>query len=78
MLGIVGVISPIGGSTPGEEHPFSVMLESDFPVVLGFSLALVLLTLFYSRGGGRFKGFLLAGSYVAYTVWLCVGAIGPQ
>ena len=73
VLGVVGLIAPISGAAPeGGVHPFAQMLEIDFPAVLGFSLGLVTLTLLSPRSGGRFKGFLLVASWVAYTTWLCV------
>ena len=68
VLGIVGVIQPLVPT--GEEGDalgasFGEALAVDFPMVLGFSLAVAVLP--FLPGGGRLKGGLLLSAFIVYT-----------
>ena len=72
VIGIAGVISPMAGL------PAEVMLR-DWPVMLGLSLALLLMA-FGFRGPGRInrvEGGLLLTAYVAYNLVLLISLSAP-
>lgn len=72
VIGIAGVISPMAGL------PTEVMLR-DWPVMLGLSLALLLMA-FGFRGPGRInrvEGGLLLTAYVAYNLVLLISLSAP-
>ena len=74
VLGIVGLIQPLVPT--GEEGDalgtsFGEALAVDFPMVLGFSLAVAVLP--FLPGGGRLKGALLLFAFVAYTTLRVLG-----
>ena len=56
------------------------MLHRDVPVMAGLTLAVFFLGLSLGKQGciGRFKGFLLAAGYVAYTCWVSWALIKPM
>ena len=71
VVGVVGLIHPFGGDQdePGREV-IRATLELEFPVVLGFSLAAVVLPMVLPGRGGRLKGAVLFLGWVGYTVYL--------
>lgn len=75
VIGIVALVQPISPEAlpaAGAEiqRAFDLALTEDVGVVLGFSLAAVMLPRVLPDRGGRLKGVLLLASYAAYTVWL--------
>jgi len=72
-LGLVTVIRPfVDGAQPGGVHPsITAALHRDLPVVVGFSLAALLLPLLAGAKAGRLKGAALLLAYAVY-VWLLV------
>ena len=71
VIGVVGVIHPFGGpADPETEAKIIQNVSQDFPVVMAFSLAAILIPLLGGAKAGRFKGFLLLGSWLAYTAYL--------
>ena len=75
VIGIVALVQPISPQAlpaAGAEiqHAFDLALTEDVGVVLGFSLAVVLIPHVCRDRRGRLKGVLLLASYAAYTVWL--------
>ena len=78
VIGLVGLIMPFDAEHGGRSNPaaldraFEQALSEDFPIVLAFSLAAVLLPVIGGERGGRAKGALLLAGYVGYTVWLYV------
>ena len=49
---------------------FGQALAEDFPIVLAFSLAALLLPRLGGARGGRWKGVALLAAYVGYSAWL--------
>ena len=82
VIGIVGLIQPFDAANGGREDPagleeaFVRALAEDCPIVLAFSLALVILPRMGGARGGRAKGAFLLLGYVAYSVWLFVARTG--
>ncbi len=79
VIGIVSLIQPISpdalpAAASEIRHAFDLAMQEDVWVVLGFSLAAVLLPRF--GGGGRAKGILLLASYVSYSIWLFATRMG--
>lgn len=82
VLGVVGLVYPIGdpslaaaGVEPAVgsiERSFRDALSKEFVVVLVFSVALVAVTWIAPGRGGRWKGLLLVGGWVGYTLSLFV------
>ncbi len=77
VLGIVGLVRPLEkqampGASAQEElrKAFEGALGMDFYVVLGFSVASVLMIWLGGSKAGRLKGLVLLGAYVAYSLWL--------
>ncbi|MAF64945.1 MAG: calcium:sodium antiporter [Planctomycetes bacterium] len=67
VIGVAAVIAPLEPSAPEAVTSIDRALGTDFPVVMGFSLALIFLSQFAGASGGRWKGALLVASYLAYT-----------
>lgn len=70
VVGIVAMIRPFGG--PDEPEIFENLkdlVRFDFPVVMGFSIAALLIPAFGASRGGRLKGILLLTSFIAYTAY---------
>ncbi len=77
VLGIVGLVRPLEpAAMPDPESvaelqaAFAGALSKDFYVVLGFSVAALLLPYVGGAKGGRWKGLALLVAYVVYTVSL--------
>jgi len=84
MIAVMGIVVLIQPLVPGAEDlspersqaleaTFKSAVNIDFPVVLGFSAAAVLLARI--GGDGRLKGGLLLSAYAAYTVWLFLSRV---
>ena len=75
VIGIVGLVQPFDPASPGIldkpalDKAFAQALSEDFYVVLGFSLAAILLPR-VAPGSGRMKGIALLVCYGLYTLWL--------
>jgi len=75
-IGLVAVIRPLTPATFGDRAPalegaFQEAKTLDLPLVLAFSLAMVLLPRL-ARERGRTCGFLLLAGYAGYVAWLYV------
>jgi cation:H+ antiporter len=71
VIGVVGTIHPFGGpADPETQAKIAQNVAQDFPVVMAFSLAAILVPLLGGAKGGRFKGLLLVGAWLAYTIYL--------
>jgi len=76
VVGIVALVQPLDGSHDGLADPaalasaFEQALNEDFWVVLGFSVAAIVLPQLGPGAYGRAKGALLVVAYAAYTAWL--------
>lgn len=76
-LGLVCVIHPLDPARFGDEGPalrrtFADALAIDLPIVLAFSLAMVLLPKLLP-GKGRLSGLVLVLAYAGYVTWLYTG-----
>ncbi|MCB9914127.1 MAG: calcium/sodium antiporter [Planctomycetes bacterium] len=77
VVGVVGLIHPFGGAAdPAGEQSIHIALGQDFAVVMGFSLAVVLLPMIRRGRMRRVKGGLLFLGWLAYTVVLVVSGGG--
>ena len=84
VMGITAVVHPLDanleralGNESGAlavEEAFRTALHEVFPLTLAFSLFLVALPYLGGARFGRWKGGLLIGTYVAYSVYLYLGA----
>ncbi len=72
VVGIAGAVAPFVAEPE--------VLHRDVPVMAGLTLAVFFLGLSLGKQGciGRFKGFLLAAGYVAYTCWVSWALIKPM
>jgi len=75
VVGIVALVQPISpAAVPAASaeiaSAFDLALSEDVWVVLGFSLAVILLPVSFASRAGRAKGLLLLAGYVAYSIWL--------
>lgn len=76
VIGLVALVNPfVPVATPdGSPDPLTVAFDralgEDLFVVVGFSLAAVLLPAIGGSRGGRAKGLLLLAAYAAYSYWL--------
>ena len=78
-IGIVGLIRPFGGvEEPGVQEALRHNLRIEFPIVLVFSLAAILLPVLGRGRGGRAKGMFLLLAYIGYTIWLLVASNGTD
>ena len=73
VIGLVSVCVPFGGVGSPREDVVRNALDVDFPLVLAFSIAAVVLPWVGGERGGRWKGLLLLAGYVAYVLLL----LGP-
>ncbi|HED63942.1 MAG TPA: calcium/sodium antiporter [Planctomycetes bacterium] len=80
VVGIAAMVHPFQPENePAEaaralEHAFDRALGVDFYVVLGFSLAGLLLPFAGGERGARTKGLFLLACYAGYIAWLYLGA----
>jgi cation:H+ antiporter len=74
VIGIVGLIQPFepaaGVDGAALDEAFARALDEDLFVVLGFSLAAILLPRIGGARGGRAKGAFLLLAYIGYSAWL--------
>ena len=86
VIGLVGLIQPFevaAGPPDGTERAselgttFDSVLRLDLPLVLVFSIAVVLMPFVRYRGPGRRKALVLLVAYLVYTWWLyATGQVG--
>lgn len=75
VVGIFCLIRPLGGvDDPEGRGDIQSTLDFHFPVVAGFTVAVILLPLFGGERGGRVKGALLLIAYVVY-IWYTVAIV---
>lgn len=74
VFGAVAFIAPIRAESP-QGDMLGQSLSTDMPVVLGFTVAAILLPWIGARGKGRWRGGTLLLAYVAYMAYL-FGAFG--
>ena len=73
VIGVVALIRPFGGpDQPEVQEALRENVRFDFPMVVAFSVAALLLTAIGGKKGGRFKGFLLLAAYFAYGAYQVV------
>lgn len=74
VLGIVGLVRPVDPATAGDGGALAAAFDSvrnvDLPVVLGFSVAFVLLPAIGGERWARQKAAVLLLSYLGYSLWL--------
>jgi len=76
-IGVVGLIHPFGGvREPRVQEALRHNLHIEFPIVLTFSLAAILLPMLGRGRGGRAKGVVLLLAYLGYVIWLFVVSNG--
>ena len=70
VVGVVALIRPFGGAEePVIQEALRKNVEVDFPMVMVFSVAALILTAMGGKKGGRAKGFLLLAAYLAYGTY---------
>lgn len=67
VVGLVALIRPFEVAGGGRHPSVDLAVTRDLPVVLGFSVAAVVLTLIRSQKGGGWRGALLFVGYVVYV-----------
>ncbi|MFT7670352.1 MAG: cation:H+ antiporter [Planctomycetota bacterium] len=69
VVGAVALIHPFGGQAEPEiASVLERMVSVDFPIVMGFSAAAILIPAFGGERGGRLKGALLLAAYLSYML----------
>lgn len=71
VVGIAALVRPVGGEA-GVDLALANALALDFPVVLAFSLAVIVLPVVLVRDGGRLAAAILLAGYLAYVGYLFV------
>jgi cation:H+ antiporter len=70
VIGVVAMIRPFGGpDEPNVQEALRENLAVDFPMVMLFSVAALVLTAVGGKRGGRAKGFLLLAAYFSYVTY---------
>ena len=72
IFNVLGVLGAVGAFSPNLIPVPAVALRFDIPVMI--AVALILVPIFYSKNVARWQGGMLFGYYLAYLLFLVLGA----